>query len=69
MGTPAGIPLPAALLMLGPPGAPTSGHAGVFGRRSFYCYGDQVLPAKQYQTKDFTSLSACLEFFGLKLNF
>uniref|UniRef100_A0A2K5HTP1 Uncharacterized protein n=1 Tax=Colobus angolensis palliatus TaxID=336983 RepID=A0A2K5HTP1_COLAP len=60
MGTPAGIPLPAALPIPGPPAAPASGGPSTVIETRF-----SPRSSTRPRTR-FSSLSACLEFFGLE---
>uniref|UniRef100_A0A8C5Y3V8 Uncharacterized protein n=1 Tax=Microcebus murinus TaxID=30608 RepID=A0A8C5Y3V8_MICMU len=69
MGTPAGIPLPAALPIPGPPAAPASGTCAIplsLGGGPSTVIETRFSPGNSTRPRTrFSSLSACLEFFGL----
>uniref|UniRef100_A0A2K6SHL5 Uncharacterized protein n=1 Tax=Saimiri boliviensis boliviensis TaxID=39432 RepID=A0A2K6SHL5_SAIBB len=69
MGTPAGIPLPASLPIPGPPAAPASGTRAIpvsFGGGPSTVTETSFSPRSSTRPRArFSSLSACLEFFGL----
>lgn len=69
MGTPAGIPLPAALPIPGPPAAPASGTRAMpvsLGGGPSTVIETRFSPRSSTRPRTrFSSLSACFEFFGL----
>uniref|UniRef100_A0A2K5D2P0 Uncharacterized protein n=1 Tax=Aotus nancymaae TaxID=37293 RepID=A0A2K5D2P0_AOTNA len=69
MGTPAGIPLPEALPIPGPPAAPASGTRAILassGGGPSTVIETRFSPRSSTRPRTrFSSLSACLEFFGL----